>query len=321
MNASVSALPSESERYLLITWCCLILLTSVPGNVFILIASIRYRAIKLDKITVILIQNIAFNDLCCTFGQTATKLVTAFTLSWPFGDIVCKATVYINALFTGATICMLVALNTSKLTCLIFPLRARTRSNRAGYKIAIGLWAFQGSLLFLIELASFLTTGEFLEASYSPLLMMCDFSDFTNPIVEDVFDFIVMLVTFIPTLVILSEAVWLLLFIKEVRRLQQRSIVTVFTISLVFAISYLPFGCSPTILKTMDRTPQNMIIYTDYLKVAFCVQYFSYSANPLIYYFSVKSFNCFVNDTIISRLVFRRTNSVNPRVALRLQSL
>ena len=54
---------SEVERYFLIAWCLATLIPCLSGNIIVLVSSICYRAIKLDKITVILIQNIAVADL------------------------------------------------------------------------------------------------------------------------------------------------------------------------------------------------------------------------------------------------------------------
>ena len=42
---------SDAERYLWVAWLLLILIVSIPGNIVILVSSLKYRAIKLDKIT------------------------------------------------------------------------------------------------------------------------------------------------------------------------------------------------------------------------------------------------------------------------------
>ena len=54
---------SEIERYLLVLWTGATSLTNLLGNTLVLIATIKYHAIRLDKVSVVLIKNLAAADL------------------------------------------------------------------------------------------------------------------------------------------------------------------------------------------------------------------------------------------------------------------
>ena len=66
--------PSETERYMWMAWCILTLVICILGNILIIVSTLKYTAIKLDKITVVLIQNIAVADLGCAVFRIIPKL-------------------------------------------------------------------------------------------------------------------------------------------------------------------------------------------------------------------------------------------------------
>ena len=55
--------PSSFEWILMILWSVIIVIISTIGNTVVLLATMKYNAIKLDDISVTLITNIAIADL------------------------------------------------------------------------------------------------------------------------------------------------------------------------------------------------------------------------------------------------------------------
>ena len=54
---------SSSLRYFLVAWSIFTLTFSLAGNITVLIATMKYKAIKFDQVSVLLIENIAAADL------------------------------------------------------------------------------------------------------------------------------------------------------------------------------------------------------------------------------------------------------------------
>ena len=144
---------STTERVLLATWCLLAMTTSLIGNSIVLLSSLKYKAIRLDKITLVLIENIAIADMgyACYIASTLTSIIAnryyappqsyyhrtvAKLLSrdlyfprWMFGDVMCSVFNYMHLYFGMAEMFLICALNISKLSSLLFPLQARARSS------------------------------------------------------------------------------------------------------------------------------------------------------------------------------------------------
>ena len=59
--------PSPKEQVLLQIWCHVCFLLGVLGNTFVLYATIYHKAIKMDKMSVWIIQNLAASDLANCF--------------------------------------------------------------------------------------------------------------------------------------------------------------------------------------------------------------------------------------------------------------
>jgi hypothetical protein len=140
---------SSSLRYFLVAWSILTLTFSLAGNITVLIATMKYKAIKFDKVSVILIENIATADLGdtifvilpTTWAILADQSNVAHFFSHnKFGELLCYGVAHLQYLFPLASSVMICALNVSKLSCLIFPLRARNRSSTMGYLIAAAAW-------------------------------------------------------------------------------------------------------------------------------------------------------------------------------------
>ena len=65
---------TATERYIWAGWCGAILAVSLPGNTLVLLSSLKYRAIRLDKVTVVLVEGIAVADLGAALAYVFTRL-------------------------------------------------------------------------------------------------------------------------------------------------------------------------------------------------------------------------------------------------------
>jgi len=131
--------PTEAERYCMILYCSIFIVVTLVGHTTVLVASIKYKAIKLDKISIILMRNLSVADL----GMVGCAVVRALNIIHKdqiFGTVFCVMVLsafYIFVFYDTTVIC---ALNICKLSTLLFPLRARIRSAQTGHLIAALMW-------------------------------------------------------------------------------------------------------------------------------------------------------------------------------------
>ena len=139
-NHTLYALKTTTERYVLITWSSLALLVNLVGNITILLATVRYKAIKLDRVSVALIKNIAISDILMGLNTIFPILVSLMADGWIFGDYLCSIQHFLKVpIFISAEL-LICAMHISKLMCLAFPLRAINRKRRTGNYIAAAMW-------------------------------------------------------------------------------------------------------------------------------------------------------------------------------------
>ena len=117
---------NEYEKAALYTYGTFYLLAALAGNSVILLAtSRRYKAIKLDRVTVTVIQHIAFCDVGNVFVSCIPGLISFICQRWVWGRVICLIRVYIGVLFGLAGSLLVCGLNVSKLSTLLNPLGIR----------------------------------------------------------------------------------------------------------------------------------------------------------------------------------------------------
>ena len=295
---------SPVERYLLIAWSILALALILPGNILVLVSSLKYRALKLDKITVVLIENIAVADLLSAVGYVLPNLGAIISEKWIFGNVFCFVHKKISNVSIAVANFMIVALSISKLTVLLFPLRARTRASKTGYIIATSIWGLVVAENILME--AHLFDWDQIEIGDSYLLVWFECRRYPNHWLVLV---AYCLATIVPVLLVFMTTTWLLMYVKKVRGLQRQSVITLVCVSMVFCVSYVPSGVF-YIVRGMNLKLESLIYFYRFMKF---VIYLNIAANPIIYYFTVKSFNSFVKDLAKKMLP---VNRVVPQVQL-----
>ena len=94
-NYTYYRIHNDGERYFWISFNILILLSSLVGDSVILIASIKYNAIKLHRVIVTFIKHIAVADLVITITHVLPNIISTIADGWVFSDALFYAKVYI----------------------------------------------------------------------------------------------------------------------------------------------------------------------------------------------------------------------------------
>ena len=115
-------------------------LSSLIGDSIILVATIKYQAIRHHKVIVAVVQHLAVSDLLQALFRvfpTATALVED---RWVMGEVMCHVQNYVTMAVTGTTMVLTCAMSTIKLLHVKYPFLARTWSKNFGHKICAALW-------------------------------------------------------------------------------------------------------------------------------------------------------------------------------------
>ena len=257
-----------------------------------LVASKHGRAIKLDRVSIVLLENLAVADIGTSLFAIIPITLWFFILN-PGGSV----SAYLNTLlseiivlpshiFVAAGISLTSFLNCSKLLSLLFPLRARTWRYRDGYKIVVKIWI----IITLTSSANWIANA----SQHS----------FTTFFAISAAVFLLLLI------VVIASTVGLLFKVHEARGLRRQGVFSIILVSVVFFVCYTPmsiynllesFKATGIIKKTLSKLIINNI---------FVISCFS---NPLIYYLTLQSFKEYT-DMVFRKCLkfFRRKTSAQP---------
>ena len=287
-------------RYLLVVFAVLVVVLSLVGNVTVLVASIKYHAIKFDKVSVILIQNIAAVDIAFVVLiiiptiwtiPSDQNVVKEFFDNSTFGKVLCFTVAHFQFWSVTATTTMISALNISKLMCLLSPLQASVRSARAGYFIVVFAW-----FPYLIRFIAVLAVRDNVRYGSWNDIFRCLVAPTKFTLYLDVV--LAILTTMLPAAIIAATTLWLIYFARRTFGLQKQSIIVNILISTTFILAFLPYSAF-IIWKGIGFSSETKTA-SDLLWVASGqFHYLLTFANPIIYYFSSASFKQFVDSCCV----------------------
>ena len=284
----ISSLPL---RYSLATYCFITAIFAAAGNTVVLVASMKYKCIKLDRVSNILIRNIAIADLAyslCIMLQVGLAL--CFN-TWPYGDgrdVLCHISTYLQHALAFTDINLICALNIAKLTCIMFPLKARLRSFRMGVVISAVVWLVAN----LYPLQAVDRAVYFDYRSYRcGYVHTQDYWEWLDPVNISLF-------LHLPTIIVLITTIWLLFNVRKVTGAHKQAVFTMLPVSIVFCLSYAPIGtyfvAEKWIIENAEPEPYNNPWYTGLHRYGMLVKFINNSANPIIYFVTIQSFRKFV---------------------------
>ena len=236
----------------------------------------------------ILVRSIAVADIGYTVVVIFPTVISTISNAWVLGDIVCKASVFLQFLFGEVNLFCICALSVSKLTCLLHPLRARNRTVKTGYIIIAVIWAI--SFIHPISLTRYLMV-------YVPPIYRCVVinteQNKQKKLVEVLSKNVVFL--FLPMLVTVVSTLWLLVYVRRKTSLRLQGVAVVVMVSVAFLASWCPFMMYTTAKNFVSTVP---IVY---MKLGiFCI-YINSACNPYLYFLSSNSFKEFVRGKLWER--------------------
>ena len=292
-NRTKFGIKNDTERYLWVGWLVFVILSSLLGDSLILIASTKYKAFKLHKLTVTFIQHIAVSDLLNTIGNVVPAMLSAiYNTGSPnrLIDYVRFSILY----YTEATNSLFIStLALGKLLLLKYPLKLRPVSKRFISKLCAGIWVICISLPMLhlgidkddviFDYRIYFCSYGYTYAIWKILQPVCSLLFIIAPVVTVV----------ISTVLILREARKAVSRTKE--NLRWQGVTTVVLTATVHLTAVFPIGIYFMAESFVGKNPDEPgLFHVEYFRFAAGILKLQILANFFIYSLTVTSFRRFL---------------------------
>ena len=292
-NGTIYGIQSSAVRNAWAGYFLFVVASSFIGDTVILVASIKYKAFKLHRIIIVIIQHIALCDLMLSVTVILPRLVSLFAGEWVFGDILCYLNCHSTCYFNSASALLISAMTTSKLILLLYPLRIGTTTSKRAHLLCTACW-LAASPINISNL--FINRRDVL---FSYRRYTCDFA-FSSDIWLWLQPLIALFILFVPPCVVIITTVWLLTIAwKVVGRgqgsLKWQGIMATAITAICYCISILPtavYRLGMPIMKVEDKSKS--IFHNQFYRVAVTILTLNTISNFYIYSLTVSSFREFV---------------------------
>ena len=290
-----SVIGSPTLRWVFILTGIIIVIIGIAGNTIVLIGSIRYQAIEMDRASIVLLENIAFADLLQTIVRYIPMLLTLCAERWVMGPVMCLVTSFVRFVPIGCEMLLIAATSCYRLHRILNPLNPQIGTVKLKLLIAAA-WVF--TINWPLALSFDHSPG----ASYDPSRLLCfpgynltsEKSFDIEPIVGLINCFLPICITIICNVIILATLATLARS-RGRSSINLKSLRTVLIICLTFVISYIPTLIFLIIGKKIN-SPSWVWIMLYY------VQGINVVANPFIYSWTNNRFKLFMlNITCFQR--------------------
>ena len=309
-NKTLYGIQNGAERHFLIFYNTFIALTSIIGDTIILVGTIKYRAIKLHDIVVLIIQNLAICDLLLTVFRIIPQTAALIADDWVVGVFMGHAQNLVNYLAGYLTLTLTCSLTTVKLLFVKYPLRTLTWSKNTGYKLCGTLWGLLIASWLPWLFVNMFHVRDTLYFSYRSYLSSYNYFSHLTPPWFTKYAVGFLFITILPFLVVMVTSSLLLVLACRAASQQRKSVRwqgfwTVVLTAIVFCVSLLPWNvvyASFLVGPLPSATMLRLTIFLTNLNVG---------ANFFIYVLTEKSFKEFLKNAVISLLsVGRKSQSL-----------
>ena len=292
-NCTLFGIQNKAERYVYGGWLVFVITCSLLGDTTILVASIRYKAFKLQKIVVAFIQHIAVCDLLITISTTIPKLVSVIKDRNINNRLIPIVSFFILFYEYTVSLHLVSAMTLGKLLSLKYPFKAGTWTTARFHKFCAGIWMAALSapvLQILIDKEDIVFDCRVHTYAHT----------YTSSIWKILLPIISLVALFTPNVIIVVSTVLLL---KEARRvvtdtresIRWQGIMTVVLTATVNTIAFLPmtiyFVAEPFIAKDPSVPGP---FYKEFYRFSGAVGYLNVLANFFVYSLTVTSFRNFL---------------------------
>ena len=238
-NKTEFAIKDDYLRYSWAAYNIFILLSALVGDSTILIASIKYRALKLHRFIVATIQHIAVCDLLVATISVFPRVVSLIADGWIFSEDLIYVAAYGIYYFNAVGLLLISVMTCGKLFLLKFPFRARLLTSLAGQLVCLAMWILASTMIIAVYVV------EKDDVLFDYRTYDCRIG-FSAAIWKWLKPALVGLVALIPNILVIVTTLYLLLIAKNIAQrggdnLRWQGIVSTILVAVVYCISILPY--------------------------------------------------------------------------------
>ena len=289
-NRTQYGIESDALRFTWAGYHLLVILSSLIGDMTILVASIKYESIKLPRVIVSIIQHIAVCDMLVVASDVLPIFITLIADEWVFGYFLCYASFFVSNHVNTASFLLISTLTTSKLLLLKYPLRFGTLASKKAHIFCGVCW-----IIAVTPPATTLLVDRH-DTYFSYISYTCGY-DFSAEIWKFLLRPLGILLVLLPTCLVIITSTYLLIIAKQVARRERKSmkwqgLITVVLTAAVFCFSSLPWF----VIVMSDEAQHNKKSATNliFTRIAFSAIFLNTMSNFYIYCLTVDSFRTFV---------------------------
>ena len=312
-NKTTYGIKSDAVRYTWELFLIFVTISSLIGDTTILVASIKYRAIKLQKTIIVIIQHIAVCDLMVVSTNVIPNIITIFADEWVLGSLACKVLAYARVFFILAGSFLICAMTTGKMLHIKYPFRFVRISPKKAHAACSACW----TVAAVIPLVFRVMSGDITYFSYRSY--QCDYVgswqrfNILKPISAVLF-------IISPSCLVVTATTYIL--VKAMRTagavrgdLNWQGTVAALLTALLYILSAAPQLIYLLLLYIYrSEENKNTYMFTHVYRIAVTFPFINTVSNFYIYCLSITSFREFVFSTVSQcscRQSFRNTQSVN----------
>ena len=292
-NKTIYGIQNDAVKYTWIAYFLFVIVSSLIGDTLILVASIKYRSIKLHSFIVACIQHIAVCDLMVSITTVLPKMVSLFAGGWVLGKVPCAIGPFIMIYPITVSLLLICLMTTSKLFVLKFPTKSNSLTSKRGHMACASVWFFATNIPVIL----FLVDKNDIYFDYRVYNCQYGFS-------SDMWTWLRILLSLlnfiIPNLLVIASTVPLMLYLLRARTVARRSrgamrwqgILTTVITAAVYSISALPYAVYQ-LRENGSKDPNGF-----YLRLTSSLLFLNTVSNFYICLFTVPSFRLFVRTNM-----------------------
>ena len=233
---------SAPTKVFLILFNVAIIIVGLSGNVFVLYSSIKHKAIKMDRVTLLFIESIAFSDILIILLSYLPMFITLSADKWVLGNALC----YMSGMFFQFIPFINEILTIAMISCYrlwVLKKPAATRENIQSYQVRI-------LMLAILLLATSPALGSIIIKNYAyfdPDKLNCVVQNSSQQKIATHASIVLSIFLIIPMLIVIITNILILCIVKKVAEKSGRgsaenktTAITIASICWAFILSYLP---------------------------------------------------------------------------------
>ena len=287
-NKTEFAIKSDVERYTWAVFHMFIFLSSLVGDSLILIAAIKYRAFKINRLILVTIKHIAVSDLCVALFTILPRTVSLIVDEQLFGTVMCKIKFCFSYFFGTVGVFLMCGMTTCKVATLQYPLRTNALSSKNAHKACIAIW------FSILSLPALLAAEN--DAVLDYRMNTCDMN-FKTAIWRWLRPLLTIVFSVIPNVLVTASTIRLLFMAKQAaarrnKNVNMQGVVTIILVAVVYHASLLPYAVYN--IAESRIADKRSFFHKEYYRISVSFLSFNIISNFFIYNFTIESFRQFL---------------------------